>query len=207
MRYERVLPRVRVYVESERKKKTPRLWPGVVARELKLPQPVINQCFAVLVQDRALEPRKALDPKRFPGSSGHAGYYEVRNITPEYRPLRIEREEPKKRKVKWNTSARHVLAKIRVGKPWVIERWYPEDSRWYMYMEARTPAQHPAILGEKPIPPEEQSKLPRAVIAKWHFEDEEAIKKCGQLRRQYPKDTFRTRDTRNGDYVLGDILL
>lgn len=57
------------------------------------------------------------------------------------------------------------------------------------------------------VNPEDQPKLTRAQITKWHFDVDGALKKCRDLRRHYHKHNFRTRDTSAGDYVMGAILL
>lgn len=108
-----------------------------------------------------------------------------------------ERPRPREVKVaplspKWGQK-RVLLRRIRLMKPWVIERWYEKEGRWFLYMGG--------------VSPDEQPRLSKNKIARWHFDLETAMKEVVEIRMRYGNGhTFRIRETGQGDYLMADIL-
>jgi hypothetical protein len=201
-RVNRVLERIRDYVEDERKRMGSYtvLRPKDAAEKLGIKEKVIVSAFSRLQKEGVLLNRR-----------GHFGSYSLNVPPPYFPPMPPQRPVlPRKQKVSWG-SKRRLLAMIRQKKPWVVERWYDVDQRWFMYMEhgcERDPS-HFNVNGctdMKPVAAEDQPDLPRNVIERWHFDFDAAVEACGVVKRRRPKDVFRTRDTRLGDYLMGAIL-
>lgn len=205
-RHERILSKVRewiidqkAYIEKYRDG-DPYLRPLNLADKFNVKKPVIDQVMSALIKEGLVSQWRT-----------GQGVYVIQYIPP---PQPAWKDPPQgtpyKRRVSWGNKKR-VLTLVRRKNPWVVEEWYEDDQRWYMYMESgceRDPSHNKyGCTDSAPIAPEDQPDLPRSIIARWHFDIEGALQACSRLRKQYPKKTFRTRDTSKGDYVMGAILL
>lgn len=201
-RYMRILDKVREEVAVEKAKDYPYIRPWELAEKLNVKESVINQACSVLQKEGVLSPWR-----------GSRGTYSVKTrprATDLGSPFPPNSNEPRKMRVSWG-SKRRVLAIIRKTKPWVVEKWHDREKRWYMYMEDGcdcnpTHFNVTGCMNMRPVSPEDQPDLTRTVIARWHFDLDGAIQACAIVRRRHPKETFRTRDTSKGDYVMGAIL-
>lgn len=92
---------------------------------------------------------------------------------------------------KWGAQKRLILRRIRESHPWVIEEWYPQESRWFLYIDG--------------IDPFTQTQVSKGVLKAWHFELPKAMEVVRTLRGK-KQSTFRIRDTRLGDTIAADII-
>lgn len=197
----RILDQVREVVEEEKKQQgflSALIRPWELAERLNVKQKVIDQACSVLQKEGVLSTHRSA-----------LGAYYVKTPPLAYRHQTTLDSltmtvRPRKQRVSWGAK-RRLLPIIRKTKPWVVEVFYPEpDSRWYMYMDF--PAGWGHISGTVGVAAEDQPTLTRAEIAKNHYDMAGALQKCAELRRKFPKRTFRIRDTSQGDYIMGAIL-
>jgi hypothetical protein len=200
-RYMRVIDKVRAHVMTQKKLGNNYLRVPDIARQFNVKEKVIAQVFSVFIKEGLVSQWRTT-----------TGVYVIPH--PSLPPLNWDPPpppKPRKQKVSWGNK-RRILTLVRKAKPWVIERWYEVDQRWWMYMERTeemldtNSSVAAKIVISRTVAPENQPDLTRTEIARWHFDMDGAIKACGLLRRQHPHATFRTRDTNAGDYLLGAIL-
>jgi hypothetical protein len=200
-RYERILDKVREFVEIEKKTNGsyyPMLRPWDIAEKLGVKESVVNQACSVLQKEGVLSTWR-----------GSRGTYGIK-MPPRPRDSfeRFREEQPhviRKRKVSWGGAKKRLLAIIRKDKPWVVEMFYcAPDDRWFMYMDIPEDWKYADLMPG--VAAEDQPQMSRTEIAKNHYDLGGALQKCAALRRKYKDRTFRIRDTNAGDYVLGAIL-
>lgn len=211
------MARVRAYVEaarSEALKQKPERWtqhniyPEKVAKDLNIPLEDVTSVLDEMVG----QPQPLVSPRVRGGWNRHGPLlYPMTGMPlPPLPPWKPESPKPRKQRPSWNSGKKKALAAIRREKSWVIEKFWPEpDNRYFLYMEActRDPSHHKhGCNDESEVKPEDQPHLSRTMLARWHFTIDEAVVMCGKLRRKFPKETFRTRDTSAGDYLMGAIL-
>src|SRR5213083_686257 len=148
------LPKILGYVLEARANGMGAVCVEEVVKKLSVEPKLVSQCFATLN-------REGLLGQRSNNGSGtcHDGWYPkfYPIIRPQEREVnclrcrdlgevrdrnykdwvpcpRCRTTVPRKRKVTWG-SKRKALSFVRKDRPWVVELWYPDDQKWYMYME------------------------------------------------------------------------
>jgi hypothetical protein len=196
----RILDKVREEVTLEKSRSDyPILRPRDLAEKLNVKESVVHQACSILQKEGVLTAHRGTHGTYSIKTRRIMDFSEVNRLGP----------VPRKRKASWGAK-RRILALVRKMKPWVIEKWYEEDQRWWMYMERTEEMIDPnnkKLVINREVAPEDQPDLTRSEIAKWHFETEGALQACAALRRKHPKLNYRTRDTSAGDYIMGAILL
>ena len=225
------LPKIREFVIAARDKGMGTVCVEEVVKKLGVEPKLVSQCFTILNREGLLGQR---DNSGMCHDGWYPKFYPI--IRPQERRIhclrcrdrgevysnealratgegweacpRCTTSVPRKRKVTWG-SKRKALSFVRKDRPWVVELWYPDEKRWYLYMEVplRPETGWKGVPGFLGVPPEHQRDLTRSQLRVNHYEIDAALKKCRELRRLHPKRDFRTRDTSKGDYIMGAILL
>lgn len=178
--------------------------------ELHIPKTTLSRVFSDLGKEGILGSREK------PGwpLAGHSYYTVIPAIEKSRAKMAatgdlLEKADyaPRKMRSSWGNKKR-LLTIIRKTKPWVIEKWWPVEDRWFLYMANCRTGEHQrwGCNDEQEVSPEDQPDLSRREIARWHFDLEGAMRDCASLRRRFPKENFRIRDTSAGDYIMGAVL-